>query len=85
MLIMYALFITGNSLYCRSTTEFHGFVDGIKADGGAGDGGEDVMGGLKTVFTQLHWRTGVTKVCFSLTLDLTCCNSSILGHGNYIV
>ncbi len=36
-------------------------MSAIKADGG-GDAPEDIMGGLKAVFTNITWRTGATKV-----------------------
>ncbi len=45
----------------RSQPAFHAFVNAIRADGG-GDTPEDIMGGLKAVFTNLSWRAGATKV-----------------------
>ena len=45
----------------RSQPSFHNFVSLIKADGG-GDGPEDIMGGLKAVFTNLSWRQSASKV-----------------------
>lgn len=42
-------------------SEFHSFVSGINA-GGGGDAPEDIMGGLKAVFTNLSWRSGGSRV-----------------------
>ena len=38
----------------------------IRADGG-GDTAEDIMGGLKMVFTRLSWRPDATKVYRSVS------------------
>ena len=51
----------------RSVPGFHEFVGAIKADGGD-DGPEDIMGGLKTTFSQLSWRTNSSKVVWSKSL-----------------
>ena len=48
--------------FIRSLSQFHNFVDPIKADGG-GDTPEDIMGALKiTLSTSLSWRPSATKV-----------------------
>ena len=42
-------------------SQFHSFVDPIKADGGD-DTQEDIMGGLKITFSELNWRHDAAKV-----------------------
>jgi len=44
---------------------FQSFVGAIQAQGGGGDGSEDVMGGLHAVFHNLSWRSQSNKVNIS--------------------
>lgn len=53
---------THDLLSCSYSGEFQRFVGAIKARGGGNDGPEDVMGGLKVVFSKLNWREGACKV-----------------------
>ena len=59
-------------LYFRSAPDFRCFVSGIAAKGGE-DGPEDIMGGLKAVFTHLYWRQDSTKVRFMYSNIFTVC------------
>ena len=57
--------------FIRSLSQFHNFVDPIKADGG-GDTPEDIMGALKVTFSRLRWRSSATKVHY--------CNYMLVCH-----
>lgn len=43
---------------------FRDFVGAIRANGGA-DGPEDIMGGFKVAFNNLHWRSDSCKVAIT--------------------